>query len=227
MSVLYRLIPLRILRRTSGVKFDEIVPSDIPNKISGIDRVIHKENSISPGPVEVSTSGYSTSLIKRPWYMHKGQDDNLMVLQGTRYIDVYNPNNKEKASFIVTPDKVYKNDKLYYDGPAMVVWPAGIFHRIISGSEGSISINISTRTEEFNLEDNFDIYDLDTNSGEYNVIKKGIEDQPDLGYKYPNTYIRDLFKNEEIVREMDSTSQKELKKDLQEKESLGEQSHSV
>ena len=227
MSVLYRLIPLRILRRTTGVKFDEIVPSDIPDKISGIDRVIHKENSISPGPIEVSTSGYSTTLVKRPWYMHRGQDDNLMVLQGTRYIDVYNPNTKEKASFIVTPDKVYKNDKLYYDGPAMVVWPAGIFHRIISGSEGSISINISTRTEEFNLEDNFDIYDLDTNNGEYNVIKKGIEDQPDLGYKYPNTYIRDLFKNEGIVREMASTSQKELKKDLQEKESLGEQSHSV
>ena len=198
MAVLYRLIPLRILRRTSGVIFDEIVPSDIPKQINGIDRVIHKENSISPGPVEVSTSGYSTSLIKRPWYMHKGQDDNLMVLQGTRYIDVYNPTSKEKASFIVTPDKIYKNDKLYFDGPAMIVWPAGIFHRIISGSEGSISINISTRTDDFDLKDNFDIYDLDTNTGEYNVIKKGIEDQPDLGYKYPNTYIRDLFKDDEF-----------------------------
>ena len=48
---MYRIIPLRILRRTRGVKFDEMVPSDIP-KISGIDRVIHGANSISPGPVE-------------------------------------------------------------------------------------------------------------------------------------------------------------------------------
>ena len=78
MSTLYRLIPLRALRRTNGVKFDEMVPSDIP-KIHGIDRVIHKPNSISPGPVD---------NIKRPWYMHPGQDDNLMVLQGTRYIDI-------------------------------------------------------------------------------------------------------------------------------------------
>ena len=122
MSNLYRLVPLRILRRTPGVLFDEIVPSDIP-KIHGIDRVIHSANSISPGPIQD---------IKRPWYMHKEQDDNLMVLQGTRYIDIYNPNTKEDASFIVTPEKVYKNEKLYYDGPAMVVWPAGIFHRIIS-----------------------------------------------------------------------------------------------
>ena len=51
MSLLYRLIPLRMLRRTSGVKFDEMVPSDIP-KIDGIDRVIHGPNSISPGPIE-------------------------------------------------------------------------------------------------------------------------------------------------------------------------------
>ena len=42
---MYRLIPLRVLRRTKGVKFDEMVPSDIP-KIHGIDKVIHSANSI-------------------------------------------------------------------------------------------------------------------------------------------------------------------------------------
>ena len=46
---MYRLIPLRTLRRTTGVLFDEVVPSDIP-KIDGIDRVIHKANGVSPGP---------------------------------------------------------------------------------------------------------------------------------------------------------------------------------
>ena len=105
---MYRIIPLRMLRRTPGVKFDEMVPSDIP-KISGIDRVIHGPNSISPGPIEDSNPP-----VKRPWYMHPGQDDNLLVLQGTRYIDIFDPKTVTKASFIVTPDKVYKNDKLYY-----------------------------------------------------------------------------------------------------------------
>ena len=189
MSILYRLIPLRVLRRTSGVKFDEIVPSDLP-KISGIDRVIHKPNSISPGPIEESVPP-----VKRPWYMHPGQDDNLMVLQGTRYIDVFNTNTKEKASFIVSPDKVYKNDKLYFDGPAMIVWPAGIFHRIISGDEGSISINMSTRNKNFNLNDNFNIYDLNIYSGDYRIIKDGSEDQPDLIYKYPSDKIKKMFKD--------------------------------
>lgn len=42
---MYRLIPMRMLRRTSGVIFDEMVPSDIP-KIHGIDKVIHAANSI-------------------------------------------------------------------------------------------------------------------------------------------------------------------------------------
>ena len=185
---MYRIIPLRILRRTRGVMFDEMVPSDIP-KISGIDRVIHRPNSISPGPVEDIDI-----LVKRPWYMHPGQDDNLLVLQGTRYIDIFDPKTVTKASFIVTPDKVYKNDKLYYDGPAMVVWSAGIFHRIISGIEGSISVNFATRTDKFNIQNNFNIYQLCTETGNYNVIKEGHKDQPNLTYKYPNDEIKSLFK---------------------------------
>ena len=188
-SLLYRIIPLRVLRRTSGVKFDEIVPSDIP-MIDGIDRVIHGPNSISPGPVEESTPP-----VNRPWYMHPGQDDNLLVLQGTRYVDIFNPKNKKKASFIITPDKVYKNDKLYYDGPAMIVWPAGIFHRIISGEEGSISVNFATRTSKFDIKDNFNVYDLNVHSGEYRIIKDGSEDQPVHEYNYPSETIKELFKN--------------------------------
>lgn len=188
--MLYRLIPLRNLRRTKGVKFDEMVPSDIPN-IHGIDRVIHGPNSLSPGPVEDSVPP-----IKRHWYMHSGQDDNLLVLQGTRYIDIFEPKTLTNASFIITPDKVYKNDKLYFDGPAMVVWPAGIFHRIISGEEGSISVNFATRTEKFDLKDNFNIYNLCTTTGEYQLLRDGSDDQPDLDYKYPSEEIKALFKNE-------------------------------
>lgn len=123
--------------RKKPIYFDEIVPSDIP-KIHGVDRVIH-------GPV------------KRPWNMHPGQDYNLLVLQGTRYIDIFCPKTIKKASFIVTPDKIYKNDKFYFNGPAMVVCPAGIFHRIISGGEGSISVNFATQTKKFDLKDNFNI----------------------------------------------------------------------
>ena len=92
---MYRLIPLRMLRRTTGVIFDEMVPSDIP-KIHGIDKVIHGPNSISPGPVEDSTPPCN-----RPWYMHPGQDDNLMVLQGTRYISYYR---NKRGLFILNYD---------------------------------------------------------------------------------------------------------------------------
>ena len=91
---MYRIIPLRVLRRTIGVMFDEMVPSDIP-RINGIDRVIHGPNSISPGSVDDCAIP-----VKRPWYMHPGQDDNLLVLQGTRYIDIYDVKTKTKASFI-------------------------------------------------------------------------------------------------------------------------------
>tara|TARA_Y100000591_G_scaffold290774_1_gene276834 strand:- start:1754 stop:1993 length:240 start_codon:yes stop_codon:yes gene_type:complete len=76
----------------------------------------------------------------------------------------------------------------------MVVWPAGIFHRIISGIEGSISVNFASRSEKFNIKDNFNIYSLCTKTGKYDLLKEGHEDQPDLDYKYPNEEIKSMFK---------------------------------
>tara|TARA_B100000900_G_scaffold416047_1_gene448707 strand:- start:1867 stop:2076 length:210 start_codon:yes stop_codon:yes gene_type:complete len=65
--MLYRLIPLRNLRRTAGVKFDTMVPSDIP-KIYGIDRVIHGPNSISPASL-----GEEVPPVKRPCIYIQGK----------------------------------------------------------------------------------------------------------------------------------------------------------
>ena len=73
---------------------------------------------------------------------------------------------------------------------------AGIFHRIISGSEGSISMNFATRTNKFNLDDNFNIYSLDKKTGNYSLLKDGSEDQPDLHYEYPNMELKKLVKED-------------------------------
>jgi hypothetical protein len=184
---MYRLVPLRALRNTAKVKFHEMVPSDIP-KIHGVDRVIHEPYATSPGPVDDCPTS-----VRRPWYMHPAQDDNLLVLRGERFVDVFCSRTKEMASFIVTPDKVYKNNKLYHDAPAMIVWPSGIFHRIVSGSEGSVSINFSTRHAGFDLSDNFNVYDLCTRTGDYRLIRDGKDDQPDLSYVHTDATLKYLL----------------------------------
>ena len=109
---------------------------------------------------------------------------------------------KEKASFIVTPDKVYKNNKLYFNAPAMLVWPSGIFHRIISGSEGSISVNFATRHQGFDIKTNFNIYDLDTNTGKFEIIRNGYEDQPDFDYH------TDDIKTIQLIEDCEKTDKK-------------------
>lgn len=75
------------------------------------------------------------------------------------------------------------------------VWPSGIFHRIISGSDGSISLNFATRNKNFSLEDNFHIYDLNTDTGDYKVIRDGKLDQPDLSYKFKDEALKALVNN--------------------------------
>ena len=118
----YKIIPLNTLRRTKGVAFDNIPLEALP-RIDAIDRVIHESSAISPGPV---------GEVARPWYMHPHQDDNLVVLHGVRLVDIYTKKHGKIESFEVTADRIVKTDTVVYDGPAMLVWPRGVLHRIES-----------------------------------------------------------------------------------------------
>jgi hypothetical protein len=166
---LYRVIPLRILRRTPGVSFD-LVPTEVLPHIDGIDRVLHGDGAVSPGPV---------GDVARPWYMHPHQDDNLIVLHGTRFVDIYTRQHGRIESFVVRPNQILQGDKIVYDGPAMLVWPCGVFHRIRSDEKtGSASLNFAVRYDGFDIKTNFNVYDLDPATGEYQTIRAGHLDQP-------------------------------------------------
>jgi hypothetical protein len=166
---LYRIIPLEVLRKTPGVSFD-LVPTDVLRRIDGIDRVLHDGGAVSPGPV---------GDIGRPWYMHLKQDDNLIVLHGVRYIDIYTREHGRIESFEAAPHQIRQDGKIIYDGPAMLVWPRGVFHRIRSDEKvGSASLNFAVRYEGFDIRTNFNVYDLNPATGEYRMIRAGYLDQP-------------------------------------------------
>ncbi len=166
---LYRIIPLRVLRKTPGVSFD-MVPTEVLPRIDGIDRVLHDGGAVSPGPV---------GNVARPWYMHPHQDDNLIVLYGTRFVDIYTKAHGQIESFDVEPHQIRHGGKVVYDGAAMLVWPRGVFHRIRSHDKtGSASLNFAVRYPGFNIDTNFNVHDLDTTSGEYRVLRAGYLDQP-------------------------------------------------
>ena len=163
----WRIIKLKPFRRTEGVAFD-ILPMQYLPKVDGIDRVIHASAALSPG---------SIPGVERPWYCHPHQEDNLLVLQGVRMVDIYTLEHRRLEHFVVEPERVYHEDKLIYDGPAMLVWPTNVFHRIVSGKDGSASLNFAVRLPGFDIDTNFSVYDLDTATGEFRVIRKGSLDQ--------------------------------------------------
>jgi hypothetical protein len=164
---LYKAIKLQPFRRTEGVSFD-ILPKELVPRVDAIDRVIHKKEAVSPGPV---------GDVARPWYMHPHQADNLMVLQGIRYVELYTATHGRIEFFAVTPERLEHNSSVLYEGPAMLVWPRAVFHRIISGPDGSASINLATHYEGIDMRTNFNIYDLDTETGKFSVIREGHLDQ--------------------------------------------------
>ena len=89
----YKVIALQPFRKTKGVSFD-ILPREIVPKVDAVDRVIHKGSAVSPSPV---------GNVQEPWYMHPYQDDNLMVLQGVRFVDIYTRAHDRIESFVISP----------------------------------------------------------------------------------------------------------------------------
>lgn len=165
---LYRIIALVPFRRTPGVNFDFVPLAALP-RISAIDRVLHESGASSPGPV---------GGVRRPWYMHPHQEDNLLVLHGVRHVDLFSVSHGQVESFRVYPDRLENGEgQVLYDFPCMLVWPTRVFHRIISGDQGSASLNFAVHQEGFDLRTNFNIYDLDLRTGEFRVLREGHRDQ--------------------------------------------------
>ncbi len=164
---MFKVIPLKVFRKTEGVVFD-LVNMDYLSNVDGIDRVIHAENALSPG---------SIGEVKRPWYMHPHQEDNLLVLFGTRHVDLYTPEHGKIEKFEISPHSIKRNGELIYDGGAILSTSVKVFHRIRTGQEGSASINFAVRHPEIDMKTNFNIYKLVTKNNDYKVIRKGFKDQ--------------------------------------------------
>lgn len=164
---LYKVVALEPFRHTPGVSFD-ILPQNFVPRIDAVDRVIHQGTAVSPGPV---------GEIMEPWYMHPHQDDNLLVLKGVRFVEIFTRAHGRIETFTVTPERIEHNNELLYDGPALLVWPRAVFHRIKSGAEGSASVNLATHYKGIDMRTNFNIYDLDIETGKFRVIRAGYLDQ--------------------------------------------------
>jgi hypothetical protein len=164
---LYKIIALKVFRKTQNVTFD-FVPIDLLPRIDAIDRVLHESNATSPGPV---------GDVGRPWYMHPFQDDNLIVLYGSRHVEIYTQAHGKVERFTVTPHEIIKDGQVIFSGGAMLVWPTHVFHRIQSDEKGSASLNLAVHYEGFDIRTNFNIYDLNTSTGKYKVIREGHLDQ--------------------------------------------------
>ena len=163
----YKVIKLKEFRKTEGVTFDVMVQSMIP-KIDALDRVLHQKGAISPGKV---------GPVEEAWYMHPHQEDNLFVLHGMRTVELYKPEYGKIEKFVITPNYIEHNGERILEGGGLITWTTDVFHRITSGDDGSASINLATHLEGFDIKTNFNIYDLDTESGDYKLIREGYKDQ--------------------------------------------------
>ena len=168
MQDIFKIIPAKEFRNTDNVQF-HFLP--VFENLKGIDLVRHKPNATSPGAV---------GSVERPWYMHPHQTDNLIVFQGKRIVDLYSEEHGRPEVFEVTPELITHNGEVISTGPAILSWATRVFHQVVSGPEGSLSMNFAVRDEHCGLDTEFNIYDLDTKTGKHEVIRAGFKDQKQL-----------------------------------------------
>lgn len=165
MVEIYKIIPAKEFRNTESVQFHSL---PVLENLKGLDLVRHGANAISPG---------SVGDTEKPWYMHPHQIDNLIVFHGVRYVELYRVDLGKVVRLEVTPEKIIENGEVLYEGPAMLSWPTDTFHRITSGDGGSYSLNFAVREEGFDIKTNFNIFELDSESGDFKVVREGFKDQ--------------------------------------------------
>jgi len=160
------IIPLKLLRKTPNVEFYNV--QGVLTHLNAVDKVIHQKNAVSP-----SVKG---SKIKRPWYMHTHQEDNLLVHEGKRLVDLYSVKQGKIEKFEATSKYIKHNGKVIFKGAAILGWPVNVFHKVRSPN-GSISTNYAKHYKHFDIRTNFNIYDLDTKTGKFKVLREGHKDQ--------------------------------------------------
>ena len=153
---LFHIVPLERLRHTNKVDFD-IIP--VFDWLNWMDMVTHFPWATSPWIVWDKAN---------LWYMHNWQEDNLLTISWNRFVELYTKEHWKIEKFEISKNCIKWNDEVVLDGHWILGWPPKVFHRNYS-PEGSISINLAVRNEKFDIDTEFNIYDLYTNTGEYKV----------------------------------------------------------
>lgn len=160
------IIPLAKIRETPKVQF-HFVPYLVEEGISTIQRVKHEPGAMSP-----SIEGNETI---QPWYMHPHQEDNMIVFEGERIVELYTPEHGVQT-FEATPEKLTHNGKVLIDVPYIFGWHTNVFHRPNS-PHGSMSMFLTRHFNGFDMDTEFNIWELNTETGEHKVLRYGREDQ--------------------------------------------------
>lgn len=102
-----------------------------------------------------------------PYYESKKQIG-IFITEGKKQIELYCPNEKKYASFILSPSEIYKNNVLITDTPSLFVWNSGLFYRFSTGNEIANSIQLLSCVNEYH--DIQNMYEVNVQSQYYRKI---------------------------------------------------------
>lgn len=141
---MFRIIPLGSVLRNGSHSIDNIL-IDSTSKFTSFNREILGPNTCGPigtsNPISKKLFRIRHNQKESQFYQNRYEQNNLLMMQGMRTIELYCPDTSNTEFLEITPDNIYKNGKLYYGSPAILSWNGQLFHKTTSGAKGAISIN--------------------------------------------------------------------------------------
>ena len=111
---------------------------------------------------------------ERPWFKDVYMDRYMYLMNGVHKVDLFCANTNQFHSFMLTPTKVYKNEKLYCEKPSLFMIPSGILYKEHVGVHGCVSTNIMKPNPNTNHQFQHSMYYSENNLQVHDMLEEMI-----------------------------------------------------
>tara|TARA_Y100000389_G_C17378624_1_gene473080 strand:+ start:523 stop:1026 length:504 start_codon:yes stop_codon:yes gene_type:complete len=141
---MYKLIPFASLRAADEKVWSLLFKQQTQETRDLVLQLCH-QHSFTPSPSldnDKSLQSMMSSVPNRPWAIQRDKINHMVILQGSRDVEMYCPQSLKREFLTFTLSNVYKHGTLIHNQPCLLQIYPNVYYRLLSGPYGCTSVHI-------------------------------------------------------------------------------------
>jgi hypothetical protein len=141
---MYKLIPFSCLR-AADEKVWSLLFKQRTHETRDLVLQLSHQQSFTPSPSldnGLAQTTVKTSVPNRPWAIHRDKINHMVILHGSRDVEIYCPQSLKREFLTLTLSNVYKHGTMIHNQPCLLQIYPNMYYRLLSGPYGCTSVNI-------------------------------------------------------------------------------------